>query len=934
MPSRTKAVSEHPPPNAIGFARLRGLDDGFHRNAGRQTGRTRSGCTNIVAHWGHTFGTVRSMTTKSETTTLSLDRYAAEARALVVGAQALADEAGHLEVQPLHLLARGLERDAGFVEVFRSAGVDVLALQSAVEGALRRMPRSREPAYLASSMLDLLERAEREAARERARDIQREHLLNALSQEIRGPAGEILEAHSVVPGALRPHLSALRGHTLSVLSKGGPSRTSLVIDLVQLAREGKLDRPIGRSSEIRRLLTVLERRQKSHPLLVGEPGVGKGAIVAALAHRLAAGDVPTRLVSVKVLQLDTGALLAGAKLRGEIEQRLRGLLDELSADHSECILVVRNVENLFGQGATGSGAGEILKPVMQRSELRILGTTSPDGRRRLEDRDPEALRAFTELPVEQPSEEEALQILRGVASRYEQHHSVEISEGAIGCAVRLARRYVQDRFLPDAALDLLDESAAAKRVTLDSMPDHVDEAVRRTESLEAQIASLADSEDPVSLRVRRQLSAELDALQPGVQQMRRELEARRNAIVALRGLREELLSTERQRDEARAKADYAKVGELEHVTLPSLTQRLDEATKAAERAGASEDSAHVDEHDVAETLARWTGIPVARMLEGEAEKLLKMEERLTERVVGQHDAVGAVARAVRRGRVGLRDPKRPIGSFLFLGPSGVGKTELAKALAELLFDDEQALTRLDMSEFMERHMAQRLLGAPPGYADSERGGFLTEAVRRRPYSVLLFDEVEKAHQDVFNLLLQLLDDGRLTDGRGRLADFSNTVVIMTSNIGSSRILESEPKLFDSAEGREALRDVLLEELRSFFRPEFLNRIDEVSVFRPLGREHLEAILDLEIGKVERMLVERDLHLTLSPEARSHLVSLGYEPALGARPLKRVILKHLQDPLAEALLAGDFQAGTRVRATLSGDHLLLEPSGGAAPRSTP
>ena len=866
------------------------------------------------------------MTSESDTTTLSLDKYAADARTLVAGAQALADELGHLEVQPLHLLARSIDRDPGIVDVFRAAGVDVVAMQSAVDGALQRLPRGKEPSYLSSAMLDLLERANRESSRERAEGVQREHLLNALSQEIRGPAGEILGAHDIVPGSLRPHLSELRRRPPGPPGTSSLAQGELTRDLVHAARNGQLDRPVGRSGEVRRLLTVLERRQKSHPLLVGEPGVGKGAIIAAVAHRIAAGDVPTRLASVKLLELDAGALLAGAKLRGEIEERLRILLRKLAGTSSESVLVIRNVEHLFGQGPAGNGAGELLGSAMQRVDLRILGATTLDGRRRLEDRAPDALRRFTELTVDEPTIDEAIEILRGVASRYEKHHNIEISESAIASAARLAKRYVQDRFLPDSALDLLDESAASKRVQLDGMPEHVDEALRRAESLEAQLASLASADDDSSKQVILKLSAELDELKPRVTQMRSDLEGRRGAVAAVRSLRQELTVAETNRDEARTLANYARLGELEHVTIPGLKERLERAELASQKVGVESKEAVLVEHDIARTLAIWTGIPVARMLEGEAEKLLKMEERLGDRVIGQDDAVAAISRAVRRSRVGLRDPKRPIGSFLFLGPSGVGKTELAKALAELLFDDEQALTRLDMSEFMERHMAQRLLGSPPGYADSERGGFLTEAIRKRPYSVLLFDEVEKAHQDVFNLLLQVLDDGRLTDGRGRLVDFSNTVVIMTSNIGSARILDTESKLFDSAEGRDALREVLLEQLREFFRPELLNRIDEVNVFRPLAKEHLAKILDIELRKLGGMLQDKRISIELSEETKSHLVELGYEPALGARPLKRVLLKQLQDPLAEALLAGNYPLDSVVKVALSGELLTFELAG--------
>jgi ATP-dependent Clp protease ATP-binding subunit ClpB len=488
--------------------------------------------------------------------------------------------------------------------------------------------------------------------------------------------------------------------------------------------------------------------------------------------------------------------------------------------------------------------------------------------------------------------------------------------------VRLAKRYLQGRFLPDSAVDLLDETAAAKRVETDGIPANVDAAMRRLESLRAQLRSLEHTDDPTSKSARERLEAERRELEPRVAEMKAKLESRRGAVAAVRALRSEHDAVRAALDEARNKKDFAKLGELEHVTLPELEKRLHAAEEAARTSGVLDVGRLVDENDVAATLAIWTGIPVAKMLEGEADKLLKMEQRLGERVVGQDDAVKAIARAVRRGRVGLRDPRRPIGSFLFLGPSGVGKTELAKALAEFLFDDELALTRLDMSEFMERHMAQRLIGAPPGYADSEQGGFLTEAVRRRPYSVLLFDEVEKAHQDVFNLLLQVLDDGRLTDGRGRTADFSNTVVIMTSNIGSQRILETDAKLFESEEGREALRDVLRGQLKEFFRPEFLNRIDDVVVFRALTKTDLRRIVDIQLGRLDKLLGDRRVRVDLSEEAKLRLVDLGYDPALGARPLRRAILKQLQDPLAEALLGNRYAEGSTIHVRLDGDKLVF------------
>lgn len=862
---------------------------------------------------------------RDESTTLTLDKYEADAKALVAGAQALADERRHPEVLPLHVLARGLEKDPGVVAVFEHAGVAVMELRSRVEKALEQLPRATEQAYLSPAIIDLLERAERESERERDGSVKVEHLLNALSQEIRGPAGEILGAFDVGPGSLRPHVVALRSVPRSVaktVATSGDPESKYCRNLLEVARRGEYDPVIGRDGELRRVLTVLERRQKRHPLLVGEPGVGKGAIVAALAQRIAGGDVPTNLAAARLLELDTGTLVAGARLRGEVEERVRSLLGALE-DGSATILVARNVEQLFGQGPAGSAVGELLAPAMNRGTLRLLGTTSPEGWRRIQDRDAHVARAFTTLNVDEPSVDSAIEILRGVAVRYERHHRVQISESAILSAVRLAKRYVQDRFLPDSAFDLLDEAAARKRVETDGVPAGTDEAIRRLESLKAQLESLSGADDSATKETRAVLEREASELEPRVRDLKEKLESRRGAVAAVRALQQELDEAREQLEEAKRDKSFARLGELEHVTVPDLEKRLEKAEEAARRSGALDGSAVLDEHDVAATLAIWTGIPVAKMLEGEADKLIKMEERLSQRVVGQDEALGAVARAVRRSRVGLRDPGKPIGSFLFLGPSGVGKTELAKALAEFLFDDELALTRLDMSEFMERHMAQRLVGAPPGYADSDKGGFLTEAVRRRPYSVLLFDEVEKAHQDVFNLLLQVLDDGRLTDGRGRLADFSNTVVIMTSNIGSGRILDTEAKLFETPDGREALKDVLLDELNDFFRPEFLNRVDDVVVFRPLLEEHLAMIVDIQLRGLGKMLEGRGIRIDVQPDAKRRLVELGYDPALGARPLKRAILRRIQDPLAEAILKGRWDEGAEVRVRLEGEDLVFE-----------
>ncbi|MGO9838606.1 MAG: ATP-dependent Clp protease ATP-binding subunit [Polyangiaceae bacterium] len=800
--------------------------------------------------------------------TIHLERYAADAKALVAGAQSLADERKHAQVEPIHLLARAIERDRGVQEVLRRAGADPADVAVEVESSLARVHKTTAGlAYLSSAMLQLLGRAEKEAG---AGTIEIEHLLNALSQEIRGAAAVALQAFGLGPGSLRPHMAALRSVPREIATapaSTGDVLTRFTHDLVERARSGGFDPVIGRDVEVRRLLQILERRQKNHPLLVGEAGVGKTAIVGALAMRIAARDVPESLAKLSILELETGLLVAGAKLRGEIEERLRLVLAAVSGNAKDTLLFVSGIDSLLGQGAAGSGVGDLLKPMLGRGEVRLLASTTVDGVRRMQERDPGLLRRFSVLTIEPPTVEQAIEILRGIASRYEAHHDVQIGEGAIVAAVRLAKRYLQDRALPDAAIDLLDETGARKRVEIDGVPVNVDQAIRRLVSLKAQVTSLTGDSDALSVKTRERLEREIGALEPTVGEMRAKLDARR---------------------------------------------QLDAAQAAEGRRAGSNASNVVTEEDVALVLGDWTGIPVSKMLEAESDKLLKMEARLAERVVGQDEAVRAVSRAVRRGRVGLRDPGKPIGSFLFLGPSGVGKTELAKALAEFLFDDEQSLTRLDMSEFMEKHMAQRLVGAPPGYVDSEEGGYLTEAVRRRPYSVLLFDEVEKAHADVFNLLLQVLDDGRLTDGRGRTANFSNTVVIMTSNVGSKRLLDTDPKLFETPEGIEALRDVLQEELRAFLRPEFLNRIDDVVLFRPLSRKDLRGIVDIQLRRLEKLTADRELKIQLSDAARDRLVELGYEPAFGARPLKRAILKQVQDPLAEEILRGGYPPGSVVK----------------------
>lgn len=867
--------------------------------------------------------------TPRDHTTMTLSRYSPEAKASVAGAQTIADERKHAQVIPLHLLARALERTPAVLELLRAAQIDAVALGTATVQRLAALPASSEPSYLSTAMLELLKRAEQRADVLRSETVELEHVFHALTQEIRGPAGDLLTAYGIFPGSLEPHYGVLKRAKSTGAAPAVSNEAALQpIDWVERARKGQIEPTVGRDDELRRLVTILERRTKCHPLLVGESGVGKASIVRALARRIADGDVPTSLSGARLYEFDLGTVLSGARLRTDIEERVRRMLSALCSSSRDNILFVRGLEQLVGQGQSGVGLVEPITGAVSRGELRLLGTTTPEGLRRLSEKGSELLRQLSVLNVEEPSIPATIEILRGLSGRFESHHQVAISNAAIVSATELAKRYLQDRFLPDSAVDLLDEASATLRVETDGLSPEKDGMIQRYESLRVQVESLTVAKDAESTSVRQRLEQEQSELAPRVEALRQERESRRGVVAAVRQLRAELKQAREEQEAVKAAKNFARLGELEHSVIPDLEARLKKAEQSAGAISLDDTRPTLSAEMVARTLSTWTGIPLSKMLEAEADKLTSMAERLSDRVVGQPEATGAIARSVRRGRVGLRDPRRPIGSFLFLGPSGVGKTELAKAVAEFLFDDEQSLTRLDMSEFMERHMAQRLVGAPPGYADSEQGGFLTEAVRRRPYSVLLFDEVEKAHADVFNLLLQVLDDGRLTDGRGRLADFSNTVVIMTSNIGSKRILDTDLAQFESEDGREALKETLLQELRAFFRPELLNRIDEVVVFRPLSRDVLRRILVKQLKALADLVAPRGVSFQVTPAAEERLVELSYEPAFGARPLRRVIAREIQDPLSEALLSGRNGGTTQVIVDLdesSQIRLRVEPT---------
>jgi ATP-dependent Clp protease ATP-binding subunit ClpB len=853
---------------------------------------------------------------------MRLDKFTLKAQEAVADAQSLAGEHRNPEVEVEHLLYVLLGQPEGVViPIFQKLGADPAGVRREVGEAISRLPTvsGAVQTYASGRLAKLFDRAFTEAEALRDEYVSTEHLLLAMLDEPAGEAAGLLREAGVVRDAVFKVLKEIRGSQR--VTDASPEEKYRALerfarDLTDLARRGKLDPVIGRDDEIRRVMQVLSRRTKNNPVLIGEPGVGKTAIAEGLAQRIADGDVPESLRNKRIVALDIGALVAGSKYRGEFEDRLKAVLKEIAEAGGEIILFIDELHTLVGAGAAEGAidASNMLKPALARGELRCVGATTLDEYRKRVEKDAALERRFQPVYVGEPTVEETISILRGLKERYEIHHGVKILDSAIIAAATLSDRYIADRFLPDKAIDLMDEAASRLRIEIDSMPEEIDEVERRIVQLEVERQALLKESDKASKARLQKLEREVAELREQSSGLKAHWMNEKEAITRLRDLKKQIEDTKLASGAAEKVGDLQRAAELRYGTLVDLEKRLGEEEKKL--AELQRDTRmlkeEVDAEDIAEVVSKWTGIPVARMMEGEMEKLVHMEDRLASRVVGQDEALTAVANAVRRARSGLGDPNRPIGSFIFMGPTGVGKTETARALAEFLFDDEHAMVRVDMSEFMEKHSVARLIGAPPGYVGYEEGGYLTEAVRRRPYSVILFDEIEKAHPDVFNVLLQILDDGRLTDGKGRTVDFKNTVVIMTSNVGSQYIQDLE-----SAD-REEMERRVTDALRSQFRPEFLNRIDDIVIYRNLTRQDIKEIVDIQLVRLKKLLEERKIELELTPGAKELLAEKGYDPAYGARPLKRVIQKSIQDPLALRILEGDYAEGSKVTVDVDGD----------------
>ena len=842
-----------------------------------------------------------------------------------------ARKAGNPVTYDLHLLLALLEQDEGIVvPVLQKIGVSVAQLREQCERETARYPKQSDAQPTLSRELNqVLDRAEKEAKDLGDEYVSTEHFLLALADVKGTESRTLLNGVGATHKALRESLEAVRGsHRVTDQTPENQYQAlqRYTRDLTDAARKGKLDPVIGRDEEIRRVIQVLSRRTKNNPVLIGEPGVGKTAIAEGLAQRIVNGDVPESLKNKQLVSLDMGALIAGAKFRGEFEERLKAVLKEITEGEGRFVVFIDEMHTIVGAGkAEGSmDAGNMLKPMLARGELRVVGATTLDEYRKHIEKDPALERRFQPVYVGEPSVEDTIAILRGLKERYESHHGVRITDGAVVAAATLSNRYIGDRFLPDKAIDLIDEAASRMRIEIDSLPQEIDEVERRVTQLEIERQALQKEKDKASIERRNTLERELAELREKASGMKAQWQAEKETLGSVGKIKQMIEQARTEAEQATRAGDLGKAAEISYGKIPQLEIQMREAESqlaSKQNGGRQFLKEEVTAEDIAEIVAKWTGIPVSRMMEGERERLTRLENLLSKRVIGQEEAVRAVANAVRRSRAGLQDPNRPIGSFIFLGPTGVGKTETARALAEFLFDDEHAMVRIDMSEYMEKHAVARLIGAPPGYVGFEEGGQLTEAIRRRPYAVVLFDEIEKGHPDVFNILLQILDDGRLTDSQGRTVDFRNAVIIMTSNIGGTFILEH------GKEDWAVIESQVTAALRQHFKPEFLNRVDDIIIFRPLGMDHIEHIIELQLKHLENLLADRKITIELTPEARHVLAEEGYDPAFGARPLKRVIQRMLQNPLALSVLEGQFGENDHVLVKVgSGGQFTFEKAG--------